>query len=97
MGYMLDLSQTGSMAMTNKILFQTNVPTYLITALVLFLIYLAFYGIFNRFFYSTALFYVLFSIYSVANKLKMQYRSEPILPSDMQFLSHSKELISMIC
>lgn len=95
-GYMLDLVQTGSSKMTNDILFKTNIAPYVITIMILVLIYMALYGIFNRFFYATAVFYIFFSIYIIATKLKNQYRSEPILPNDLQFLRNSKELLSMV-
>jgi len=95
-GYLLNYSQTGIFEMTNGILFKTNVVPYLITALILTLLYLGVYGLFNRFFYATAVFYVFFAIYIVANKLKVMYRSEPVLPSDLGFLSNAKEMLSMI-
>jgi len=95
-GYMLDVAQTSSFAFSAEIVFKTNVGPYLLTTLVLFLIYLGIYGLINRFFYSTAIFYVFFAIYGVADRLKVQYRAEPILPSDLMFLSNMKELLSMI-
>lgn len=95
-GYLLNYSQTGSIQMTNSVLFKTNVMPYLVTTLILTLIYLGLYGIFNRFFYATALFYIFFAIYTVANRLKVIYRSEPVLPSDLSFLSNAKAMLSMI-
>lgn len=95
-GYLLNLAQTGSPSFSATTVFKTNVPIYLITTLILFLIYLGLYGLINRFFYSTAVFYIFFAIYGVANRLKVLYRSEPILPSDLMFLSNIKELLSMI-
>ncbi|GEO64311.1 LTA synthase family protein [Companilactobacillus nantensis] len=95
-GYLLNYSQTGSFQTTNGILFKTNVVPYLITALILTLLYLGVYGLFNRFFYATAVFYIFFAIYVVANKLKVIYRSEPVLPSDLSFLSNAKAMLSMI-
>ena len=96
MGYLLNLSQTGSPAYAAKTVFETNVPIYLVTTLILFLIYMGLYGLINRFFYSTAIFYIFFTIYGIANRLKVVYRSEPILPSDLMFLTNTKELLSMI-
>ncbi len=95
-GYLLNYSQTGLLQTTNSILFKTNVVPYLITTLILTLLYLGAYGLFNRFFYATAVFYVFFAIYIVANKLKVIYRSEPVLPSDLSFLSNAKEMLTMI-
>lgn len=95
-GYLLSYSQTSSVQVTNGILFKTNVAPYLVTVLILTLLYLGVYGLFNRFFYSTAVFYVFFAIYIVANKLKVMYRSEPVLPNDLVFLSNAKAMLSMI-
>ncbi|MQS75379.1 LTA synthase family protein [Lactobacillus halodurans] len=81
---------------TNMILFKTNVKPYLLTVLILFLLYLGFYGIFNRFFYATAGFYVLFGIYVIVNWLKVKYRSEPVLPTDLLMLTNTKQLLSMV-
>jgi len=95
-GFMLDFAQTNSLAFSAQIVFKTNFGPYLLTVLILGLIYLGIYGLVNRFFYSTAIFYVFFAIYGVADRLKVQYRAEPILPSDLMFLSNMKELLSMI-
>lgn len=95
-GYMLDYAQTSSFDFSAEIVFKTNLGPYLLTVLVLTLIYLGIYGLVNRFFYSTAIFYVFFAIYGIADRLKVQYRAEPILPSDLMFLSNMKELLSMI-
>lgn len=95
-GYMLDYAQTKSFAFSADIVFKSYLGPYLLTVLVLTLIYLALYGLINRFFYSTAVFYVFFAIYAIADMLKVQYRTEPILPNDLLFLSNMKELLSMI-
>ncbi|MFD1472539.1 LTA synthase family protein [Companilactobacillus mishanensis] len=96
MGFALSYSQIGSLKYTFSTVTETYVGMYLITSLILFLVYLGFYAIFNRFFYSTALFYVLFGIYAIANRLKVMYRTEPVLPSDLIFLKSFKELVSMV-
>ena len=95
-GYMLDYTQTESFQFVTTTIMKTNGPSYLFTVLILLLLYLGLYGLINRFFYATALFYVFFAIYGVANRLKVMYRSEPILPSDLMFLTNTKELLSMI-
>lgn len=95
-GYMLSVAQTSSFAFSKEVVLKSYVGPYLLTVLVLCLIYLGIYGLINRFFYSTAIFYVFFAIYGVADRLKVQYRAEPILPSDLMFLSNMKELLSMI-
>lgn len=95
-GFILNFAQTNSIIFTKQILFQTNINTYLLTVLILFLIHLGLYGLFNRFFYATAFFYVLFAIYAVADRLKVMYRSEPVLPSDLLLLKNVKSLLSML-
>jgi len=52
--------------------------------------------LFNRFFYSSAIFYVFFAIYAVADRLKVTSRSEPILPSDLSLLKNIKGLLDMV-
>src|SRR5699024_9222277 len=39
---------------------------------------------------------VFFAIYIVANKLKVIYRSEPVLPNDLKFISDAKAMLPMI-
>ncbi|APX71318.1 sulfatase-like hydrolase/transferase [Companilactobacillus allii] len=96
MGLVIDYSQTGSLSFAFTNATSTFPGMYLVTVLVLFFIYIGLFGIINRFFYSTALFYVVFLIFSIANRLKVIYRTEPILPSDLMFLSNIKELLTMI-
>ncbi|KRN99920.1 LTA synthase family protein [Companilactobacillus kimchiensis] len=95
-GFILNFAQTDSMIFTKQILFQTNTNTYLLTVLILFLIHLGLYGLFNRFFYASAFFYVLFAVYAVADRVKVMYRSEPVLPSDLLLLKNVKDLLSMV-
>lgn len=95
-GFMLDVAQTNSLSFSAQIVFKTYLGPYLLTVGILSLIYLGLYGLINRFFYATGIFYVFFAIYGIADRLKIQYRSEPILPSDLMFLSNMKELLGMI-
>jgi len=95
-GYLLHLSQTVDIKATNQAVFHTNVAAYLLTITILFLLYLAIYGLINRFFYATAVYYIFFGIYIVANRLKVAYRKEPIMPSDLALLRSWKQLFSMI-
>lgn len=95
-GFILNLAQTDSFSFTKQIVFETNVNTYLITVAILFLIHLGLYGIFNRFFYASGLFYAFFALYAAADRLKVMYRSEPILPSDLLLLKNVKELLAMV-
>ena len=95
-GYLLDYAQLTSFSYSAQMVFKNNLPVYLVTVMVLFIIYLGLYGLFNRFFVSTTIFYVFFGIYGIADHLKVVYRSEPILPSDLMFLGNIKELLSMV-
>ncbi len=95
-GYLLNYSQSGSFSYSFKTVFETNFPIYLLTSVILFFVYMGLYGLLNRFFYSTAIFYIFFAIYGIANRLKVIYRSEPVLPSDLLFLTNSKELLGMV-
>lgn len=95
-GIVLNYAQTNDLIFTFQIVFETNLNTYLLTVLILFIIYLGIYGIFNRFFYASALYFIFFLIYAVADRLKVTYRSEPILPSDLSLLRNIKSLMSMV-
>ncbi|CAJ1200750.1 LTA synthase family protein [Companilactobacillus paralimentarius] len=95
-GFILNYAQTGDIVFSKQIVFQSNLNTYLLTVLILLLIYLGLYGLCNRFFYASAIFYVFFAIYAVADRLKVNYRSEPILPSDLSLLKNVKGLLSMV-
>jgi len=95
-GFILNFAQTNDWIFTKQIVFQTNLNTYLLTVLILFLIYLGLYGLFNRFFYSSAFYFAFFAIYAVADRLKVMSREEPILPSDLILLKNVKGLLSMV-
>lgn len=95
-GFVLNYAQTNDLIFTTQIVFETNLNTYLLTVLILFVIYLGLYGIFNRFFYASAVYFIFFLIYAVADRLKVTYRSEPILPSDLLLLKNIKSLMSMV-
>lgn len=96
MSFYLYFSQLNSISMTFATIFHTNYGMYFLTVLIMLLIYFGLYGIFNRFFFSTALFYVLSIVFAVANRLKIIYRAEPLLPSDLAFFNSSRGLLSMI-
>lgn len=74
-GFVLNYAQTNDLIFTTQIVFETNLNTYLLTVLILFVIYLGLYGIFNRFFYASAVYFIFFLIYAVADRLKVTYRS----------------------
>lgn len=95
-GFCLNWAQTGDLIFTKQIVFRTNLNTYLLTTAIIFIIYLGLYGLFNRFFYASAVFFVFFFIYAVADRMKVIYRSEPILPSDLLLLKNTKSLLAML-
>lgn len=76
--------------------FHNYVGPYILTTIILLLLYLEIYALINRFFYATAVFYGFFAIYGVVNRLKVQYRGEPVLPSDLIFLSSLKKIVTMV-
>ena len=60
---------------------------WLLNFLVLGMVYLILVFLINRFWIATALFAVIMVVFSIANRIKIGLRSEPILPSDLSFLS----------
>lgn len=51
------------------------------------MIYLVLVFILNRFWVATAVFAIVMSSFAVANSIKVQLRNEPVIPSDLSFLS----------
>lgn len=62
------------------------------------LIYLALVFVLNRFWIATVIFGAAMTAYGVANSIKMKLRNEPILPSDLSFVSNGNggSLLSFI-
>lgn len=62
------------------------------------LIYLALVFVLNRFWIATVIFGAAMTAYGVANSIKMGLRNEPILPSDLSFVSNGngRSLLSFI-
>lgn len=60
---------------------------WLLNFLALGMIYLALTFILNRFWVTTAIFSIVMSSFAVANSIKVKLRNEPIIPSDLSFLS----------
>ncbi|WP_423734920.1 LTA synthase family protein [Bifidobacterium parmae] len=60
---------------------------WLLNFLALGMIYLVLVFVLNRFWVATAVFAIVMSVYAVANSIKMVLRNEPILPSDLSFIS----------
>lgn len=59
----------------------------LLNFLVLGLFYLVLVFLFNRFWIATAVFSAIAIVFSVANRIKITLRGEPILPSDLSFIT----------
>lgn len=95
-GFCLNLAQTGDLIFTTQIVFGSNINTYLLTVAIIFIIYLGVYGIVNRFFYASAIVAGFFFIYAVADRMKVIFRSEPILPSDLLLLKNTKSILAML-
>lgn len=60
---------------------------WLLNFLALGMIYLVLVFVLNRFWVATAIFGIVMSTYAVANAIKVELRNEPILPSDLSFLT----------
>lgn len=60
---------------------------WLLNFLVLGMVYLVLIFVLNRFWVATAVFAIITSTYAVANSIKVDLRNEPIIPSDLGFLS----------
>lgn len=60
---------------------------WLLNFLALGMVYLVLVFVINRFWVATAVFAITMSVYAVANSIKVILRNEPILPSDLSFLS----------
>lgn len=60
---------------------------WLLNFFALGMVYLVLVFVMNRFWVATAVFGIVMSVYAVANHIKFLLRNEPILPSDLSFLS----------
>ncbi|PLS23862.1 arylsulfatase [Bifidobacterium imperatoris] len=71
---------------------------WLLNFCVLGMLYLIFVFVLNRFWVATALFSIITCVFAVANHIKIQLRNEPVIPSDLSFLSsgNSAEIASFI-
>jgi hypothetical protein len=58
MGYLLDYAQLTSISYSAQMVFKDNLPVYLITVVLLLIVYWGLYGLTNHFFVSTMIFYV---------------------------------------
>lgn len=71
---------------------------WLLNFCVLGMIYLVLVFVLNRFWVATAMFAIVMSVYAVANSIKLDLRNEPVIPSDLNFISsgNSGEIASFI-
>jgi len=65
----------------------TDKFNWLLNFLVIGLLYLVLVFLLNRFWTATALFSAIVVVFSVANHIKIELRNEPILPSDLSFIT----------
>lgn len=71
---------------------------FLLNCLALGMIYLIAIVVINRFWVATALFGSVMSAYAIANSFKVKLRSEPVIPSDLNFVSggNTGDILSFI-
>lgn len=68
----------------------------ILTLLLYYLIYRFFYGITNKFWLSSIITYTAVTIAIVADAIKIYYRSEPILPTEVTMVSAYGDILEMI-
>ncbi len=70
----------------------------MLNCLILGAIYLTLVLVLNRFWIATAIFGAVMTTYAVANHIKVETRNEPVLPSDLNFITggNAGELTSFI-
>lgn len=68
----------------------------ILTLLLYYLIYRFFYGITNKFWLSSIITYTAVTIAIVADTIKIYYRSEPILPTEVTMVSAYGDILEMI-
>ena len=64
--------------------------------MILFLLFLLVYLLINRYFFTTSIILVGMSLFVVANSIKFSMRGEPVLPSDLIWLSSPSTLLSFV-
>lgn len=69
---------------------------YLFNIIILFMLYLIFLVLFNRQMYAWFWFFTSILLFSIANYLKLSYRSEPLLPSDFTQFFEINHIIQMM-
>ena len=68
----------------------------LLNFILYYLIYRFFYGITNKFWLSSIITYIVVAIAIVADAIKIYYRSEPILPTEVTMVSAYGDILEMI-
>lgn len=69
---------------------------YLFNVILLYVIFLAFLVLINRKVFAWYLFFITILLFSIANYLKISYRSEPLLPSDFSMIFELNQIIQLI-
>ncbi|MFT8411465.1 LTA synthase family protein [Schleiferilactobacillus perolens] len=86
-----------NLSMTNAVSFlRVQGRSFWFTWLVTFLLFAALYALTNRYYVAVGIGVAFFMIYIVANYLKVKYRNEPILPSDIGMLTNIRDLVGMV-
>lgn len=68
----------------------------ILTLLLFYLIYRFFYGVTNKFWLSSIITYIVVTIAIAADAIKIYYRSEPILPTEVTMVSAYGDILEMI-
>lgn len=68
----------------------------ILNAIIYYLIFRLIYSITNKFWISSILNGIISVIWIIANKIKIDYRSEPILPADLKLISNISSIMEMI-
>ena len=68
----------------------------ILNTILFYLLYRLFYGIIGRFWISIILNYVLIAVAVVADAIKIYYRTEPILPTEVTMVSAYGDILSMV-
>ncbi|KGR77747.1 LTA synthase family protein [Ureibacillus manganicus] len=69
---------------------------YLFNGILLYLLYVLFLVIFNRKMLAWFAFFSTIILFSIANFLKLSYRSEPLLPSDFSMIFQLQQILQLI-
>lgn len=73
-----------------------NTQALIINTLIYYLIFKLIYIVTNKYWVSCIFNWILVTIWVIANKVKINYRLEPILPADFKLISEYKSIIGMV-